>query len=374
MPFEPQIPTLSALVSQSVADIDVALGVETALLDTQPAFVLATNSATMAHGNYLAIRRVAQNIVPGVANDPEALIDHARNWLGNDDGKRPAAPARLTIVGSGTTATVIPLGSRWRRDSDSALYETTVADLVFETDEITVTAIAAADGEAGWGASGNTTPGSGMTLVSEIVGLDAEWTVDGDIADGPIGGGSDEETHEALADRVEQRAQNPPRGGTLGDYEAWAREVSGVGQAWAYKGLSGPGTITIFIVRSDPNEPEADSALVLNVQEYVDTVSPAQAGAVQVVAASPLSVTIAAAIKPNTAATQAACDTALEEAFALHASAGDGTLYFDRSWLTAALSGAVGEIGHTLTTPAADFSVPLGRIPVLGTTTYSTKA
>lgn len=373
MAFEPEIPTLQTLVGQSVADIDVALGIETALLDTQPEFVLATNNATMAHGNYLAIRRVARNIVPGADNDEDALAAHARNWLGNDDGKRPAAPATLTLVGSGTAGTPIPTGTRWRRTSDSALYATT-ADLVFETDDVEVTAIAADEDEAGWGAAGNTVPGATMTLVDEIAGLDAEWTVDGDPADGAVGGGADEETHEALAARVEDRAQNPPRGGTLADYEAWAREVSGVGQAWARKGLYGPGTVQVFIVRDNADDPEADAELVENTQDHIDTVSPAQAGAVTVAAASPYSISITVAIKPNTDAMQSAVEAALREAIALYAFTSDGEEYFDRSWLTQALSNTVGEIGHTMTVPAADIPLTIGRFPVLGTITFSTKA
>lgn len=371
MPFEPAIPTIAALQARAVSDIDVALGVEQALLDTQPEFVLATNAAALAYGNYLALRHLALQVIPSASNDDDVLDQHARLWLGASEGRRAASPATLTIVGSGTAGTTVPSGTRWR-SSTGALYAT-AAELEFGTDDIRVTAIAANDTEPGWGASGNLVPGVTLTLADEVVGLDAEWTVDGDPLDGPVGGGADRETSAELAARIEFRAQNPPRGGTLEDFEAWAREVAGVGQAWAYKGLAGPGTVTVFFVRDDATNPIPDSTLVANVQAYLDLKAPAQAGVIQAVAPSPVALNPRLLLKPNTAATRAASTASINETVALRSVASDGSIYFDISWLSEAVSTAVGEEGHTLTAPVADVQLAIGEIAVVGNILYFTK-
>jgi uncharacterized phage protein gp47/JayE len=374
MAFEPDIPTIGTLVQRAVADVDAELGAEQALLEGSDEHVQAAVSAGLAHGCYGTLRNVAKNIVPSADNDETALAEHARFWLGNDDGRRDAAPATLPIVDDGDSVadTEIPAGTRWRA-SDGALYET-IEDLIFGTDAITVQSIAA-EGETGYGASGNRVPGSTLTLVTEIIGggLSSTWTVDGDPADGPIGGGADQEAHEELYDRVEFTAQNPPSGGTSADYVRWAREVTGVGKAWAYPRLRGPGTVDVFFTRAT-GSPIPDAPLVANVQAHLDEKIPITVGVAFATApiAAPTAITIA--IKPNNATTRAAVTTALEGAFKANAQPGNGTVYFDRSWLTEAASAAVGELGHTLTVPSADFTPALGHYPTLGAITFGTKA
>jgi uncharacterized phage protein gp47/JayE len=374
MAFEPDIPTIGTLVQRATADVNAELGADSALIDTSDEHVLAAVSAGLAFHCYGTLRNVAKNVVPSADNDETALAEHARFWLGNEDGRRDAAPATLPIVddGSSVADTEIPAGTRWR-GSDGALYEN-IELLVYGTDEIVVQSIAA-EGEVGYGAGGNRVPGSVLTLVTEVPGLASSWEVDGDPADGPIGGGADQETLEALADRVEFAAQNPPGGGKSSDYVLWAREVAGVGKAWAYPRLRGPGTVDVFFTRADTTNPIPDVSLVANVQAHLDEMSPITVGVVfataPVAAATPISI----AIKPNNAATQAAVTAALRDAFLANAQPGNGTtIYFDRSWLTAAASSAVGELGHTLTVPAADFTPALGQLPTLGAITFSTKA
>jgi len=371
MSFEPDTPTIATLIQRAFADIDAELGAETALDENAPEYVLGAVTAGLGHGCYATIKSVAKNIVPSAECDEAALLEHARMWLGNDDGRREASPASLPITGTGTTGTPIPAGTRFRA-SDGGLYET-LEELIFETDNVVVQSIAV-DGETGYGAEGNKVPGATLTLVDEVVGLDGEWTVDGDPADGAVGGGADQETLEELADRIEFAAQNPPSGGIGTDYERWAREVPGVGKSWAYARLRGPGTITVYFTRSDPDNPIPDAPLVALVQAHLDERAGLQVGSVLATAPIAYAIDPVIAIKPNTATSQAAASAAMREAIAFYRRPGDGSTYFDRSWLTQALSGAVGETGHTLTTPAADFTPPVGRLPVLGTPSYSTKA
>lgn len=373
MAFEPDTPTVGTLVGRAIASIDAALGAEQALIEGSDEYVLAAMSGGLAHGCYGSLRSVAKNIVPSAENDETALAEHARFWLGDEDGRRDAAPATLPLVddGSSVADTEIPAGTRWRA-SDGALYES-IVDFIYGTDDIEVQSISVED-EVGYGAEGNRIPGATLTLVDEVVGLASEWTVDGDPGDGAIGGGSDQETLAELAERVEFSAQNPPSGGTAPDYVRWARSVSGVGKAWAVARLRGPGTVTVWFTRSDTSSPIPDAPLVANVQERLDESTPLQVGLAYAGTLVAYEVDITIAIKPNTAATRAAVTSALEDAIIARAEPGNGVDYFDRSWLTEAASQAAGETGHDMTIPAADFVVPLGNYPILGTITFSTKA
>lgn len=375
MAFDPDTPTPATLVQRAIADVDAELGAEAALNPDAPEYVLAAVAAGLAHGVYGTLRSVAKNIVPNADMDEAAALEHARHWLGNEDGRREASPATLPIVddGSSDDGTEIPAGTRWRA-GNGALYET-IEDLVFGTDDITVQSIAA-EGETGFGAEGNLTPGTTLTLVSEIVGggLASTWTVDGDPADDPIGGGADQETIAELAERIEYAAQNPPSGGTAADYVRWAREVPGVVKAWAHARLRGFGTITVFFTRSDTSNPIPDSTLVDAVQEYLEEKAPLQVGILYATAPVAQEVDFEIALKPNTATTRAAVTAALRAVFATRGEPGDGSTYFDITWLSEAISAAVGETGHTMTVPAADFTPALGYLPVLGDITFSTKA
>lgn len=373
MPFEPEIPTKASLVAQATADIEGALGVEVPLVDSSVEYVLATNNATLASGNYVALRHVAKQIVPSAGNDDDVLDLHALNWLGNDDGRRDAAPATLTLVGTGVTSTVLPAGTQFQRSSDSAPFAT-LEELVFETDDIVVVSTAAEPGDPGWGDDGNTVAGATFTLVDEVVGLDAEWTVDGTPSDGRIGGGADQETSAALAERINFRAQNPPRGGKLADFVAWTTEVSGVGRAWAYAGLAGAGTVSVFFTRDAEDNPVPDAALVANVQDYLDIEAPAQAGAVTAYAIVLNKIDVTIALTPNTLDVQDAIRTDLNEAFGQRGVAGTGSNYFRRSWLTEAISVAAGETDHDMTEPADDVLLAAGELPALGALTFSTKS
>jgi uncharacterized phage protein gp47/JayE len=376
MTWVPDRPLLGTLVLRALADIDAALGAEAALDPDAPEYVLAANAAAQADGVYGSAEQIARNIVPGRDNDPEALRRHSRNWLGDDDGPRTASPARLPIVDSGNSVdgTPIPTGTRFRT-GDGALYETT-EDLVVGTDDITVLSIAA-EGETGYGASGNKVPGLTLTRVTEVDDLDTLWIVDGDPADGAIGGGADEETHDELADRTEFSAQNPPQAGTRANIEAWAREVPGVGKAWAYSWVRGPGTTTVFFTRSDPDNPLPDATLRNTVQAHLDEkIALHSDGIILVGEMVAHTVTPTIALKPNNSTTRSAAYAALREAIILRRKAGDGTWYLDRSWLTEALSAAVGEEGHTLTVPAADITPALGHLVVLAAfnaVTFTTK-
>ncbi len=371
--MELSIPTLVRLVDEARADIKAVRSSGAAFLRKTVEYAIATVAGGLVYGLYSRLPQIAKDIVPGPQNSESALLHHASLWLATDEDRLPASPARLTITGTGTEGTELDEGTRFRR-SDGALYETTEL-LVFGTDDIVVQSIAL-EGEAGYGDDGNTLVGDELTLVDNIVGLDAAWIVEGEVDD-TVGGGSDLESLPSLADRVLERGANPPRGGKLADYEAWARaSSSAVGNAFASAGLGGPGTIWISIVTDDPLDPFPDGALLDVVEEHVLEEAHVQVGTILIFAPVALELDPDIELSPNTSATRAAAIAAMEEIIAMRATPGqygnDGL--FRRSWLTEALSGTFGEIDHTLVSPAEDVEVGVLELVRLGTPTFSTKA
>jgi uncharacterized phage protein gp47/JayE len=81
-----------------------------------------------------------------------------------------------------------------------------------------------------------------------------------------VADGSDEESTDELRARLLARLQNPPHGGNATDYEAWAKEVSGVTRAWSYPLELGAGTVTVRFVRDDDASPIPDAGEVAAVQ------------------------------------------------------------------------------------------------------------
>lgn len=366
--YELEVPTLQQLVRRSQSDMEAELGTEAALLRKTPERVFAAVAAGLSFGTYGKQVSTARNLVPSADNNPEALEKHALLWLGNDDGKKPAAPAQLPISGTGVEDTPIPVNSRWRRDPDGALYENQEASLFSAAERVVVQSIAE-EGEPGFGADGNTVAGQTLTLVTSIPDIDAEWTVAGDPLEPAVGGGADEESQEALAGRVEDRAQNPPRGGGIGDYVSWALEVPGVGQAFEVVGLSGAGTITVFIVRADVDSPLPDAILLAEVQEHLEEEAPLGT-TVFAMAPTLLDIDPDIEITPFTTEVEESITASLTDVIARRAVPGQ---IFRRSHLTEAISLALGELDHNLIIPASDVVTTSTQLVQLGTPVYSEK-
>lgn len=128
------------------------------------------------------------------------------------------------------------------------------------------------------GVIGNQYSGA-MQPISNITGITAEL---GDI----ITPGADEETDEALRERLYTKIRLPATSGNVYHYQQWALEVSGTGAAKVFPLADGPGTVTVLVVDSDK---KISSSLPKAVAEYIETMRPIGA---TVTVKSPDSVTI----------------------------------------------------------------------------------
>lgn len=113
--------------------------------------------------------------------------------------------------------------------------------------------------------------------------------------------GSEEESDEELRERALQKMRQPAISGNKVQYELWAKEVQGVGDAKVFPLWNGRGTVKIVIVDTDYNP--ASPELVKNVQNHIDP-NPAMGeglapiGAyVTVVSATPKTINVSATLK-----------------------------------------------------------------------------
>ncbi|NOW03241.1 baseplate J/gp47 family protein [Clostridium beijerinckii] len=110
--------------------------------------------------------------------------------------------------------------------------------------------------------------------------------------------GADKESNEDLYNRYKLRIQNPQTSGNKYHYESWALEVSNVGDAKCIPLWAGNGTVKVVVINS--NKRGADSTIVNNVANYIETVRPIGA-TVAVISAHevPINITVDLLIDEN---------------------------------------------------------------------------
>lgn len=211
------------------------------------------------------------------------------------------------------------------------------------------------------GAAGNLASGETLSFVSPIAGVESEATSLG------ISGGADQETDEALRERLLERTRETPCGGSAADYIAWAKSIPGVTRAWVTQGAQ-PGTVIVRFVCDGNASIIPDAEMVARVQAYIDEVRPVTA-IVTVLAPTTKAVNMSISdLTPDTAAVREAIEAALTDLFTAEAVPG-GSIYL--SHIRAAISGAAGETDYTLVSPSADVTSASGELLVLGTITWS---
>ena len=199
-------------------------------------------------------------------------------------------------------------------------------------------------------------------MVTPIAGVQSQAQV----AAGGLTGGADIEVDTALRARLLARIRQPPHGGALHDYVAWALEIPGITRVWPVAGELGVGTVTVRFVRDDDTDPIPDAAEVVALQAHLDAVRPVTA---QVFAVAPIPVALDLQIRltPNSTTVQAAVTAELQDLLRREAEPGATLLL---SHIREAISIATGETDHELLAPVANVEHAAGEMPVLGTITW----
>lgn len=358
MPFSR--PTLDALVTRSVADVEAELQNGAAYIPGTLERATAIAFAGLAHSQHGHLAWAARQLIIDTAED-----EHLVRWAGMflPGGRKPATKAEFTILATGALAEApIPSGTRYVR-ADGAVFETLAAAELpasepFEV-EITVRAIDV-------GSAGNTVPGSTLTLESPVSDIDPAATVQGSGSD-PIGGGADMERIEDLRARLLEHLQDPPKGGAAGDYAKWAKEVPGITRAWELPLQLGPSTVLVLVVQdtfdADGFYDDTNFAPdVAAVQDYIDERAPVTA-IPTVQAPVEQAIDFEINISPNTVEVQEQIRRELEDLF-LREAAPNGTLKLSK--IREAISKAQDEDFHDLVSPAADVVSSATQLPTVG--------
>lgn len=347
-------PTLTEILSAIESDIDSRLTDSDATLRYSVLSVIAYVLAGVANGEYGFISWLALQIFPDTAES-----DYLRRW-GSFWGVTPVAatPAsgNLDVTGVSDGA-VIPISTEFIR-SDGVLYEST-EEVTIASGIASVPIVAQVTGE-----TTDADTDTVLTFVSPIATISTTGTVD---SDGLIGGADDEED-EPFLQRLLDRIQNPPQGGSQKDYIKWTLEVANVSRAWCYPSELGIGTVTVrFMMDGTYSDGIPLSGDVTTVQNYIDDLRPVTAD-VTVVApvAVPLNFTIEL-VGAEDDDIKTAIEANLREMIANDGQP-SGTIYLSR--INEAISLAAGEFDHILTVPAANVTHTTGQIPTMGTITW----
>ena len=218
-------------------------------------------------------------------------------------------------------------------------------------------------------------PGLAGNTESADVDLKAQPSIVGvsssEVTLNALSGGADAEEIEAFRARLLAVLAEPPGGGKIGDYVAWAKLVTGITRAWEYGNVPKVGDVTVLVMRDldvnpFPGAPELATVLA-QIVEFAPIGLPTPT--VQAPVELPLLLEIELTIEDGavTADVRTAIIAAIREMLitrsAPPADVGGGVLY--RSWITEAISGSTGEKDHKLLSPLVDVDLAQWAIPTL---------
>jgi uncharacterized phage protein gp47/JayE len=254
----------------------------------------------------------------------------------------------------GTSGGVFPAGETMQR-ADGIHYEST-AEVTAVNGEALVPVRAVVAGR-----EGNAAPGSSLSLVQPVPG----FGFSGKVAEPGISAGVDIEDVERFRARLITRWQEPPAGGALHDWEAWALEVPGVTRAWAYARWMGLGTVGVLFTTDDAASPIPDETMVQRVQSYL-TDPCRKPITVDVYVAPPTAKPVDVVIEdllPCTEEVKAAIRNELADLFRR---AGAPGRIVRASHIREAISTARGEYDHVLIAPINNIHPAKHELPMLG--------
>lgn len=358
-------PTLQAIVDRVQGDIKGSLGITTILRRSYlAAFARAVSGLShVLHGHLVFL---SKQIFPD-----QAEIEYLERWASIYGLERnPAVFAQIQIDVTFTSPGTVPAGTVYQR-SDQTEY-TVDSDIVAAVAGVVQGTLTASES----GSSANIDDGQTLSLQSPIAAVETDALVDSTIIEG-----EDQETDELFRQRIVDRIQNPPAGGTVEDYKAFAFTVSGVTRVWVLPGYLGLGTVGVSFVQDNDSPSIIPSvAEVQAVQLAIDERKPVTAEAI-VFAPSENLVDITIALNPNTVAVQNAVLAELEDLFSRESQVKGAfssvsqpayTGIIPLSRINEAISIAEGEQDHVLTSPTVSPEpIADGGILILGTVNFT---
>lgn len=185
-------------------------------------------------------------------------------------------------------------------------------------------------------------------------------------------GGYDAETDEELRNRYYEIVSMPPTSGNKYDYVAWAKGVSGVGDAKCIPLWNGNGTVKVIIINS--LRQTADEGLIQDVVDRIESRRPVGA-TVTVESATPLVITVTASVTIQSGYVLANISAEVEKAIDAYLK----KISFEQEHVSYAhIGGAILQIDGVIdyenlkiNAGTANVNVGTDEVPVLGVVTLS---
>jgi len=346
-----QRPTLAELVERVQNDLESRLNNNGSLLRRAVLVVIARVIAGVSHLLHGHLEWIFKQVFPDTADE-----DQLKRWSSIFGvTQKPADFATGLVVFTGVNTTIIPQGTEIQR-SDGKIYITDVLGTI-SAGQVIILVVAEESG-----VDQNTVAGNQMQMVSPLLGVDNIVTVD--VAG--LVNGLDAEALDLLRQRLIDRIQFAPLGGSANDYESWALSVTGVTRAFVYPNNQGPGTVGVSFVQDNEVSIIPLAPKITEVQDYINIRKPVTA-AVTVFAPIALAVNFTIDLIPDTGPIRIAVEAELKDL--LKRQNGPGAVLL-RTHISEAISIAAGEVNHILSIPAADVTPAASEIVIFGAITW----
>lgn len=322
--------------------------------------VMADATAALTHLTLRYLDWLALQFLPDTA-ETEWIDRHGIIWLVNSDktvGRKSATLATGLATVTGTAGIQLPISTQLI-SNNGVNFETT--EIIVINTVATPVRIRATNP----GIIGNLLPGEPLSFVLEMVEVDNIATVV------ELHGGTDEETDEDLRQRVLKRIRQPPMGGAVYDYEAWALAVPGVTRAWAAQEM-GIGTATVRFMMDDKRADNNGVPLeedIIDVTKYIDYRRPVAVKDTFVVAPVKQQITVTIAeLDPDTPSVRQEIEDSL--LLMLRTLAKPGQTIF-AAWKTYAIMNTSAIVSFQLVNDEDDLMESVGHIAVLENVVYT---
>ena len=317
--------------------------------------ILSNALAAVTLSLYIYADNLARGLLPDSAS--RSVLSRWAAIFGVSRKRSSKATGEVLI--EGTRVTRVPLGTLMQ-DEDGNRYQTTEVQIIGQSIKpFKVESMKA-------GRDKNKAPGSILTLVNTLAGVNSRIEVSGT----GLTGASSEETDEQLRVRLLDRIKNPPRGGSIRDYEAWALEVPGVTRAWAfseYEDQSNAVGVTFTLDNQEDIIPQEESDKFKQVESYLKERAPIGAD-LNLFVPIEFEVRPRVRITPDTPELRFEIEQELKDFFFRNAEVGDGetdagTILI--SQLRETISSVEGEADNEILEPTENIEVVFGQLAVL---------
>ena len=375
MPF-PR-PTLSELRTRVAADITSGIPTADGLLRFSNLQILGKSLAGLDHLNYGYLDWISKQAVPYTSSG-----EFLEAWAAlKKIYKKTASKASGSVTFPGTVGKVIDALTEISR-SDAVTFTTQTTATVGVGGMVTVQVIADIAGDLG-----NTPVGSLMTLGTSIDGISSSGAVTTAIT-----GGADQETEDALFQRMLEAYQKTPSGGSATDYPIWAKAVAGVSRAWCSPNSFGAGTVVVYVMLDianaahqgfpqgtngiSPSDNRVTSGNLAAGDQLIvaNAIFPLQPVTAMVYVCSPIASPKAftiSGLSGASSAVRAAVAAAISEVMLEQGAPLSDSSFVALSDTESAIAAIASTKGFVITSPVANITNVLGYLPTLGVITYS---